>query len=681
MTPTIAGRGRPTTTLNFIVMAKNKKLPARETLASQYSDMRDDSSTECLAPVTQMELSSAPLDPDSRPDPVDSTHPAPASVPDLPEDEAMIEGSWFCANAVSSHSKRFRDTEETDIDLGSLPEPSKKSKAHDQLAVAGAPPSHSSNYPTNKTLASSDSHTVIISQLMLDKDGFLGAATRAMSLDPLGISKGLKAVLDFDTVKDVRINRRRNVVAVEFKQLSAVVSPDLLLLSHVHLGKYAVRCYRPASVLANIVYGVVGPVDLEEDHDLAEVELALKRGDTTIVSVVRLSKFTAGRREPSSSLKVGFDAPTLPKFVPLDFVRVPVRPFRESPLRCYRCQRHGHIASGCDATLRCLVCGGGHRKDDCSASVPLCANCGGAHIASSRECPFTQDASQINDLRRQGMSFSEARKHVIGFRENRPPTMAGVPREQPREKSSPAVHPQALLSQHSASASQWASSQDAFRSAGLPVSQQGGLQAIEVPIEVHSSQGSYIIPRRFPHPSHRPALSYLETARCGLSKRTEEIPEALASPSSAVVQSLEESLVARCSTIVESSLEERLVEKCTTLIESSLESFFSKLSAFFIELFSMNILNENKNQRKLLLIGLIRNHFGSNISQPILDNFQRSMETSSASSKGHSSQSAESTFSSQRRPSGKSSSSSQPAASSLGQSRPATRATTVKKQK
>lgn len=58
----------------------------------------------------------------------------------------------------------------------------------------------------------------------------------------------------------------------------------------------------------------------------------------------------------------------------------PVREFISHPLRCFKCQRFGHVATQCRGKIRCAKRGGEHEYDKCTNKTELkCCNCGGQH--------------------------------------------------------------------------------------------------------------------------------------------------------------------------------------------------------------------------------------------------------------------------------------------------------------
>ena len=61
-----------------------------------------------------------------------------------------------------------------------------------------------------------------------------------------------------------------------------------------------------------------------------------------------------------------------------------------TPMECYRCQRFGHKAQGCNLQAKCVKCAGDHNTRECTKdpiSPATCSNCSGSHSANYRQCP------------------------------------------------------------------------------------------------------------------------------------------------------------------------------------------------------------------------------------------------------------------------------------------------------
>lgn len=89
------------------------------------------------------------------------------------------------------------------------------------------------------------------------------------------------------------------------------------------------------------------------------------------------------------SMELTFLEKALPDIIPIKRFEFPVTPIIPKPTRCFRCQRYRHIAGQCRSHPRCEFCGQLHNTQECRNALmdPSCCNCGGAHLASSKECP------------------------------------------------------------------------------------------------------------------------------------------------------------------------------------------------------------------------------------------------------------------------------------------------------
>jgi len=71
-----------------------------------------------------------------------------------------------------------------------------------------------------------------------------------------------------------------------------------------------------------------------------------------------------------------------------------VKSYIPKPLRCFNCNRFGHVASNCRGKKCCSNCAREHEWKECSGPVK-CQNCGGEHSASDKICPrFTKESGK-----------------------------------------------------------------------------------------------------------------------------------------------------------------------------------------------------------------------------------------------------------------------------------------------
>ena len=225
----------------------------------------------------------------------------------------------------------------------------------------------------------------------------------------MGIALCLSNIVPDSSIKDVRINRRQNIVAVELTE------PDKdnisKLLGITEMGKHSVKGHRASEgIKGPHCSGVISPIGMETDLEALK---HLVRSTEKVIKVTRLLKFSGGVKEESTAVRLDFEGRTLPEKIKLGYMSYEVREFNPPPLRCYRCQRFGHMSGGCTAAERCMICSGNHKKSNCmNKDNPKCANCGEAHVASSRICILNTKASEINRHMRQGKPFLEAKRIV-----------------------------------------------------------------------------------------------------------------------------------------------------------------------------------------------------------------------------------------------------------------------------
>ena len=120
-----------------------------------------------------------------------------------------------------------------------------------------------------------------------------------------------------------------------------------------------------------------------------------------VLSAVRITRWdpTSQQKVETEMIKFTYEGP-LPAKLQLGICgKFRVRPFVPSPIRCYKCQHFGHVATTCRSRApKCRLCAGTHMTEQCQIKrnagqqlVVKCANCGEAHPASSGLCTKLRD--------------------------------------------------------------------------------------------------------------------------------------------------------------------------------------------------------------------------------------------------------------------------------------------------
>ncbi|XP_049527233.1 uncharacterized protein LOC125947003 [Dermacentor silvarum] len=182
-------------------------------------------------------------------------------------------------------------------------------------------------------------------------------------------------------IKDVRINNRKNVLAIDVTNRSAL-DP---LMKITQLDNIKVRCHTPQTLetTAGVVYNI--------DVSICDSDLPILIKTTTesipIIQAHRIGK--------STCVKLIFKGDSLPTYVKVGHFRHIVRPFVPKPLQCRNCQRIGHVSAVCKNPGICSRCSESHSSDTCRTTDFKCSNCKGAHDATSKDCPFQKNEQKI----------------------------------------------------------------------------------------------------------------------------------------------------------------------------------------------------------------------------------------------------------------------------------------------
>ena len=118
--------------------------------------------------------------------------------------------------------------------------------------------------------------------------------------------------------------------------------------------------------------------DVEEDDILEELR------DQGVQKVRRLVRKESGNSVPTDTLVLSFVGEQLPEKVRVAWRNVKVRQYVPNPVRCFKCQEYGHMASSCKGKERCARCSTiGHSSSSCRAVKAKCT-CGGEHEVWAR---------------------------------------------------------------------------------------------------------------------------------------------------------------------------------------------------------------------------------------------------------------------------------------------------------
>ncbi len=180
-------------------------------------------------------------------------------------------------------------------------------------------------------------------------------------------------------------------------------------------GGVGVKCHVPGEV--NSIKGVITGVPMSLSDEILKKQVMSEK----IIDVKRLTSNRNGKREPSTTVMITVNGKLLPENVKMGYVCYPVRPFIKPALRCFNCQRLGHVAEVCKGKKRCCKCGGEHGYGECGDLVePKCCNCGGPHSAAYLGCIAQKQAVEAIKYKSEyNVSYAQAVKKVQNEKGNR----------------------------------------------------------------------------------------------------------------------------------------------------------------------------------------------------------------------------------------------------------------------
>ncbi|GBN27832.1 hypothetical protein AVEN_28130-1 [Araneus ventricosus] len=142
-------------------------------------------------------------------------------------------------------------------------------------------------------------------------------------------------------------------------------------------------------------------------------EITKELENQRVTSVRRITMRRDGKLLDTKHLIITFHSPKLPECIKAGYMRLAVRPYIPTPLRCFKCQRFGHSKDSCRGTLTCARCAeAGHESSGCTAEEK-CVNCKGSHTSFSRSCSAWKfEKEEIVEKVTKNLSYIEARRIV-----------------------------------------------------------------------------------------------------------------------------------------------------------------------------------------------------------------------------------------------------------------------------
>ena len=80
------------------------------------------------------------------------------------------------------------------------------------------------------------------------------------------------------------------------------------------------------------------------------------------------------------------------------YFNIPITQYVPNSLRCYQCQRFGHVTSICNHIEDCAKCSETGKMDESCSKAFKCVNCGDSHAAYSKKCAIYKKEFDIQSV-------------------------------------------------------------------------------------------------------------------------------------------------------------------------------------------------------------------------------------------------------------------------------------------
>jgi len=137
----------------------------------------------------------------------------------------------------------------------------------------------------------------------------------------------------------------------------------------------------------------------------------------------------------SKSVFLQFTTADLPSEVKVGYMLFRVKQYIPRPLRCFKCNRYGHVANHCRGKLRCSICSGEHKYSE-STLLPQNVPTAVAVTLRMKICPRYQRETDIFKLKTvANLSYADACKELRTSRNPPVPHLASQSTFPPLPKS------------------------------------------------------------------------------------------------------------------------------------------------------------------------------------------------------------------------------------------------------
>lgn len=215
-----------------------------------------------------------------------------------------------------------------------------------------------------------------------------------------------------ENVKGITCVSRINAYKIGVNFQKAADANSFIKLDNF-LSKHKFRAFIPAHLVEKVGVIKFVPTDLSNEDIYKNIS-----SDAEIISIKRFMKRNADKKlMPMSSVAITFSTTTLPRYVYLNLFRCEVQTYISPLIQCFKCFKFNHSAKVCRSKQMCSYCAGDHHYKECVSDILVCINCGGGHLAVSRDCPIKRKKIELKraDISKQNSTFASVANNDKNF--------------------------------------------------------------------------------------------------------------------------------------------------------------------------------------------------------------------------------------------------------------------------
>ena len=157
-----------------------------------------------------------------------------------------------------------------------------------------------------------------------------------------------------------------------------------------------------------------GVIRCRELRDCSEQEIVEGLEDQNVVTAHKVMATKNEIKTPTNTIFLTFNSPKLPTAIQVGYLNVKVEPYIPNPIRCFSCQKFGHLSKNCNKPPACANCGSIEHDFNSCQQPSKCLNCDQEHPSSSKKCEKWILEKEIQKTKVTfNIPYHEARAKVI----------------------------------------------------------------------------------------------------------------------------------------------------------------------------------------------------------------------------------------------------------------------------